>query len=241
MKTKFLFLLLAPLMAFGQTFSAHEQFETGDSVLYTIVANGKTKPLEYQYTKTDKNQIAGKVIFDGREGEFNSPGVGFEAQDFGLTNGEMIIRKPAVKIFEPAMQIGAKWTNFYEAVGENFKAQITQQAVVEKYEKVKLKFGEVDCFVVVTNDVLQVLTAKSEVISGKSSGKLWVGVVNNRLLIVKRDYQNSFGAKMVQELSEPPKVSDSQKKLEKLKELHKGGLINDSEYEQKKKEILKTL
>ena len=91
------------------------------------------------------------------------------------------------------------------------------------------------------NDVLQGITNKSEVFSGKSTGKIWVGVVNNRALILKREYQNSFGEKFVQELAELPKVSDVQKKLEKLKELFKQGLINESEYESKRKELLKKL
>ena len=241
MRYKFLLMLLSPLIAFGQSFSPHEQFEVGDVVNYSVNVNGKTKPLEYTFNKVEKNLQSGKVIFDSKEGEFISQGIGFESQDFGLTNGEMVIRKPDVKIFEPAMQVGAKWTNFFEAKGESFKAQIIQQAQVEKFEKVKLKFVEVDCFLVSTNDTLQVVNAKSEVLSGKASNKIWVGVVNNRLLIVKREYQNSFGAKMVQELSDLPKISDVHKKLEKLKDLHKSGLINDAEYELKKKEILKTL
>jgi len=60
-------------------------------------------------------------------------------------------------------------------------------------------------------------------------------------LILKREYQNSFGEKFVQELAELPKVSDVQKKLEKLKDLFKQGLINESEYESKRKELLKKL
>ena len=89
--------------------------------------------------------------------------------------------------------------------------------------------------------MLQGINNKSEVFSGKSTAKIWVGVVNNRALILKREYQNSFGEKFVQELAELPKVSDIQKKLEKLKELHKQGLINDAEYENKRKEFLKKL
>jgi Short C-terminal domain len=46
---------------------------------------------------------------------------------------------------------------------------------------------------------------------------------------------------LVQELAELPKVSDVQKKLEKLKDLFKQGLINESEYELKRKELLKKL
>jgi hypothetical protein len=71
--------------------------------------------------------------------------------------------------------------------------------------------------------------------------KYWIGVVNNRMLVLKRDYQNSFGHKAIQELSELPKVSDTRKRLEKLKDLNKQGLITDSEYELKRKELLKKL
>lgn len=239
MKNKILVLLLSPLVAFGQSLSIHEKFEAGDSISYTVITSGKSKKLEYFFSKSDKNLFAGKVIFDGKDGEFSFPSTGFEEQDFALSSGQMNIRKPAVKLFEPTMQVGMKWTNFFDSISPEFHAQVIQKVVVEKFEKVKLKFAEIDCFKIVTSDVYQVLTDKSEIVSGKGGSKIWVGVINNRMLIVKREYQNSFGAKLEQILNEPPKFSDAQKRLEKLKELYTGGLINESEYEQKKMEILK--
>ncbi|NCV63758.1 MAG: hypothetical protein EBW49_07575, partial [Betaproteobacteria bacterium] len=137
--------------------------------------------------------------------------------------------------------IGSKWNTVFEAKGETLTAQVIQQAQASKLEKVKLKFGEYDAILVTNNDVIQGINNKSEVFSGKSTAKIWVGIVNNRALILKREYQNSFGEKFVQELAELPKVSDVQKKLEKLKDLFKQGLINESEYELKRKELLKKL
>ena len=241
MKKNLLLLCFLPFQLFAQALGNFEPFEAGDVVVYSVNANGTVKKLEYNYLTVDKNGVAGKVIYGDKEGEFKSPGLGLEEKDIALSNGQIFLRTPPIKLFEPGLQVGSKWNAVLEAKSETLTAQIIQLAQASKLEKVKLKFGEYDAILVTNNDVLQGINNKSEVFSGKSTAKIWVGVVNNRALILKREYQNSFGEKFVQELAELPKVSDVQKKLEKLKELFKQGLINESEYESKRKELLKKL
>lgn len=239
---KFLFLLwLLHLPLHAQSLGNFESFESGDVLIYNVIANGNAKKFEYTYLNVDKNGVSGKVIYGDKEGEFKSSAPGLEEKDFGLSNGQMFTRTPPSKIFEPGLQIGSKWNTVFEVKGETLTVQVIQQAQASKLEKVKLKFGEYDAILVTNNDVIQGINNKSEVFSGKSTAKIWVGIVNNRALILKREYQNSFGEKLVQELAELPKVSDVQKKLEKLKDLFKQGLINESEYELKRKELLKKL
>lgn len=241
MKKIALLLCWLPLHLMAQTLGNFEPFEAGDTVVYSVTMNGAVKKLEYNYVTVDKNGAAGKVTYGDKEGEFKTSAPGLEEKDFGLSNGQMFTRTPPIKIFEPGLQIGSKWNTVFEVKGETLTVQVIQQAQASKLEKVKLKFGEYDAILVTNNDVLQGINNKSEVFSGKSTAKIWVGIVNNRALILKREYQNSFGEKLVQELAELPKVSDVQKKLEKLKDLFKQGLINESEYELKRKELLKKL
>ncbi len=241
MKKNLLLFCFFPFQLFAQVLGNFEPFEAGDALVYSVNVNGTVKKLEYSYVTSDKNGVSGKVIFGDKEGEFKSPGLGFEEKDFGLSNGQMFSRVPPIKLFEPSIQVGNKWNALFEAKGETLTVQIIQQAQASKLEKVKFKFGEYEAILVTNNDAIQGITNKSEVFVGKSTAKIWVGVVNNRALILKREYQNSFGDKFVQELAELPKVSDVQKKLEKLKELFKQGLINESEYESKRKELLKKL
>lgn len=241
MKKIALLLCWLPLHLMAQTLGNFEPFEAGDTVVYSVTMNGAVKKLEYNYVTVDKNGAAGKVTYGDKEGEFKSSAPGLEEKDVALSNGQIFIRTPPIKIFEPGLQIGSKWNTVFEAKGETLTAQVIQQAQASKLEKVKLKFGEYDAILVTNNDVIQGINNKSEVFSGKSTAKIWVGIVNNRALILKREYQNSFGEKLVQELAELPKVSDVQKKLEKLKDLFKQGLINESEYELKRKELLKKL
>lgn len=241
MKKIGLLLCLLPLQLFAQALGNFEPFEAGDVLVYSVNANGNLKKLEYNFVTVDKNGVAGKVIYGDKEGEFKSSGLGLQEKDVALNNGQIFLRTPAVKIFEPGLQVGSKWNDVFEAKGEALTAQVIRQSQASKIEKVKLKFGEYDAVLIADNSVLQGINNKSEVFSGKSTAKIWIGVVNNRMLVVKYEYQNSFGEKFVQELAELPKISDIQKKLEKLKELHKQGLINDSEYESKRKELLKTL
>lgn len=241
MKKIALLLCWLPLHLMAQTLGNFEPFEAGDTVVYSVTMNGAVKKLEYNYVTVDKNGAAGKVTYGDKEGEFKSSAPGLEEKDIALSNGQIFTRTPPIKIFEPGLQIGSKWNTVFEVKGETLTVQVIQQAQASKLEKVKLKFGEYDAILVTNNDVIQGINNKSEVFSGKSTAKIWVGIVNNRALILKREYQNSFGEKLVQELAELPKVSDVQKKLEKLKDLFKQGLINESEYELKRKELLKKL
>ena len=241
MKKLVLIICLLPLQLLAQGLQAFEPFEAGDVVTYTVNVNGTPKKLEYTYANVDKNGASGKVVFGDKEGDFLNPSLGVEEKDFALSNGQMMVRKPFLKVFDANLQVGHKLNQVFEVSSDVLTVQIIQQAVATKAEKVKLKFGEVDSILITNNDVLQGITNKAEVFSGKSNAKVWVGVVSNRALVVRREYQNSFGEKVVQELIEPPRVSDVQKKLEKLKDLHKQGLINDAEYEIKKKDLLKKL
>jgi len=241
MRKILLLLCFLPFQLFAQALGNFEAFEAGDVVVYSVNANGTVKKLEYNYSTVDKSGVTGKVIYGDKEGEFKSSGLGLQDKDFGLGNSQIFSLNPPAKIFEPAIQVGSKWNDVLEAKGETLDVQIIRQSQATKVEKVKLKFGEYDAILITENSVLQGITNKSEVFSGKSTGKIWVGVVNNRALILKRENQNSFGEKFVQELAELPKVSDVQKKLEKLKDLFKQGLINESEYESKRKELLKKL
>ena len=242
MKKIALLLSWFPLHLMAQTLGNFEPFEAGDTVVYSVTMNGAVKKLEYNYVTVDKNGAAGKVTYGDKQGEFKSPGTGLEETDFALSNGQMLVRNPPVKLFEPGLPVGSKWINMYEIRGETLTAQILQQMTFIKIEKIKLKFGEFDAMLIASsNDLLQGFNNKAEFFSGKLNNKIWVGVVNNRALVLRREYQSSFGEKLVQELAELPKVSDVQKKLEKLKDLFKQGLINESEYELKRKELLKKL
>lgn len=241
MKKFALFLCLLPLNLLAQGLSGFEPYESGDVVTYTVNVNGSNKKLEYTYMNVDKNGASGKVIFGDKEGDFSTATFGHEEKDFALSNGQLMVRKPALKIIDANLQVGSKWNDVFEVTSDLLTVQIIQQAMATKSEKVKLRFAEVESNLITNNAILQGINTKSEMFSGKSNAKIWVGVVNNRALILKREYQNSFGEKVLQELAEPPRISDIQKKLEKLKDLQKQGLINDAEYEIKKKELLKKL
>ena len=47
-----------------------------------------------------------------------------------MSDGSLLMRKPAVKIFDTKMQLGSKWQNFYEVSNDNFKIQAISQASV---------------------------------------------------------------------------------------------------------------
>jgi hypothetical protein len=242
MRKLFILFFTLPIQLFAQALGNFEPFESGDVIVYSVNVNGAVKKLEYTYSNVNANTATGKVVYGDLVGVFKSSGIGFEDANLALGDGTFFANSPPLKLFESELNVGSKWNNVYEATSETLKIQVIQQVMVSKIEKVKLKIGEFDAALITHNDLYQGVNNKGEVFSGKSTAsKYWIGVVNNRMLVLKREYQNSFGQKVAQELSELPKVSDTQKRLEKLKDLNKQGLISDSEYEIKRKEILKKL
>ena len=213
---KFLFFIfaIAPAIAFSQSPLSFAPFEAGDSVSYSLNQNGKVKKLSYNFNKVTEEGAEGITDLGGVETPFINPGTGFEGTEISMSDGSLLVRKPAVKIFDTKMQLGSKWQNFYEVSSDNFKIQAISQVSVDKFEKVKLKFADIDCYVINANDIYQGISSKSEVFTGKGVMKTWVGVANSRLLIVKREYSNSFGAKVVQELTELPKLATTAQKAD---------------------------
>lgn len=212
MKKLFFIFAILPALAFAQSPLSFAPFEAGDSVTYSLSQNGKVKKLTYTYSKVTQDGVQGVTDLAGIESEFKNPGLGFEGAEISISDGSLLMRNPAVKVFDSKMQLGSKWQNFYEVSSDTFKIQAISQVTVDKFEKVKLKFADIDCYVIVSNDIYQGTNTKSEIFTGKGSMKTWVGVANSRLLIVKREYSNSFGAKVVQELAELPKLSGSVQK-----------------------------
>ena len=243
MKKLFILFFTLPIQLFAQALGNFEPFEAGDVIVYSVTVNGAVKKLEYTYSNVNANTATGKVVFGDLEKEFRSSGLGLVDSDFGAAyTGEFFMNSSPNKMFESEIKVGGKWNNSYEARSDTVTVQVIQQVMVSKIEKVKLKIGEFDAALITHNDLYQGTNNKGEAFTGKSTAsKYWVGVVSNRMLVLKREYQNSFGQKAIKELSELPKVSDTQKRLEKLKDLNKQGLITDSEYELKRKELLKKL
>jgi hypothetical protein len=243
MRRLFILFFTLPIQLFAQALGNFEPFEAGDVIVYSVTVNGAVKKLEYTFDNVNAITATGKVVFGDLVREFKSSGLGLVDSGFGAGyDGAFFTNSPPNKMFEPEIMVGGKWNNSYEARSDTVTVQVIQQVMVSKIEKVKLKIGEFDAALITHNDLYQGANNKGEVFSGKSTAsKYWIGVVNNRMLVLKREYQNSFGQKAIQELYELPKVSDTQKKLEKLKDLNKRGLITDSEYELKRKELLKKL
>ena len=243
MRRLFILFFTLPIQLFAQALGNFEPFEAGDVIVYSVTVNGAVKKLEYTYSNVNANTATGKVVFGDLVRDFKSSDLGLVDSQFGAGfNGDFFTNSPPNKMFESEIKVGGKWNNLYEARSDTVTVQVIQQVMVSKIEKVKLKIGEFDAALISHSDLYQGVNDKGEVFSGKSTAsKYWIGVVNNRMLVLKREYQNSFGQKAIQELAELPKVSDTQKRLEKLKDLNKQGLISDSEYELKRKELLKKL
>ena len=189
--------------AYGQSIPPHTPVEVGDKFSYQYVTmKGTTKELIYVIEKVESNQITGIASIDGNQIEFNTPVWGYQLQDFSLSAQKQVTVDPPIKIFDENLKVGQKWANVYSLDGGIFKAQVNGQYSVEKFEKLKLKIGEFDSFLIVHNDTVKLTV--DEVFNGKQSEKIWVGVVNNKLLILKREFLGFTKQNFNIELSELP-------------------------------------
>lgn len=200
--------IILPFLIFAgsvlaQNLPPHVPVEVGDKFVYQYVTmKGTTKELIYLVEKVEPKEISGTAAIDGNQIEFNSPAWGYQKQDFSLSAQMQVIFDPPIRLFEENLKIGQKWTNVYSVEGAVFNAQINGQYLVEKFEKIKLKIGEFDSFLITHNDNVKLTVDK--VFTGKQSEKIWVGVANNKLLILKREFLGFTKQNFTIELSELP-------------------------------------
>ena len=196
-------------VAHAQTLPESTNFQVGDKLIYQTKASGKTSKYEFVFTEADSSHVRGTASIDGKQMEFEAPAHGYLGKEFCLAEIMECEWSPAVKIFDRSTKLGDKWSDStIIKMKNNTVVEETIESRVEKFEKVKVPAGEFESFRIDATGTIKAKVEKGDVYTGTLKMKTWFGVVGNRLVLIKREYTNSFRQPFLQELSKLPELAN---------------------------------
>ena len=199
--------LLFSLAVQAQTFPESAEFAAGDKLTYQTRASGKSSKYEFIFTEASSLQVKGTTSIDGKQMEFESPAHGYLGKEFCLADVMECEWTPAVKLFDKNTKVGDKWTVTTNIkLKNNTVVDETIEFKAEKLEKVKVPAGEFESIRVYSTGTIKAKVEKGDVYNGTLKMTTWFGVVNNRLVMIKREYTNSFKQPFSQEISKLPEL-----------------------------------
>ena len=191
----------------AQTFPDAADFTAGDKLTYQTKASGKSSKYEFIFTEASVSQVKGTASIDGKQMEFESPAHGYLGKEFCLADVMECEWSPSVKLFDKTTKVGDKWTATTNIkLKNNTVVDEVIEFKAEKFEKVKVPAGEFESIRVYATGTIKAKVEKGDVYNGTLKMTTWFGVVNNRLVMIKREYTNSFKQPFSQELSKLPEL-----------------------------------
>jgi hypothetical protein len=210
MKTMFAALsLFFSLVIQAQTLPETGEFSVGDKLIYQTKASGKSSKYEFVFNEVNQSLVKGIATIDGKRMEFESPAHGYLGKEFCLADVMECEWTPAVKLFDKNTKIGDKWTITTTVKLKN--NTIVDEAIefkAEKFEKVKVAAGEFDSIRVFAAGSIKAKVEKGDVYNGTLRMTTWFGMINNRLVLIKREYTNTFKQPFSQELLKLPELAN---------------------------------
>jgi hypothetical protein len=210
MKTMFAALsLFFSLVIQAQTLPETGEFSVGDKLIYQTKASGKLSKYEFVFNEVNQSLVKGIATIDGKRMEFESPAHGYLGKEFCLADVMECEWTPAVKLFDKNTKIGDKWTITTTVKLKN--NTIVDEAIefkAEKFEKVKVAAGEFDSIRVFAAGSIKAKVEKGDVYNGTLRMTTWFGMINNRLVLIKREYTNTFKQPFSQELLKLPELAN---------------------------------
>lgn len=197
--------LLFSTLLQAQTLSDAADFTAGDKLTYQTKASGKSSKYEFIFTEASSSQVKGTASIDGKQMEFQSPAHGYLEKEFCLADVMECEWSPPVKLFDKTTKVGDKWTATTNIkLKNNTVVDEVIEFKAEKFEKIKVPAGEFESIRVNSTGTIKAKVEKGEVYNGTLKLTTWFGVVNKRLVLIKREYTNSFKQRFSQELEKAP-------------------------------------
>jgi hypothetical protein len=202
-------MLFLPLAIQAQSLPEASDFAAGDKLTYQTKASGKSSKYEFVFNEVSPSQVKGTTRIDGKQMEFESPSHGHLGKEFCLAEVMECEWTPAVKLFDKNTKVGDKWS-----VVTNIKLKnntVVDEVIefkAEKFEKIKVAAGEFDSIRVSATGTIKAKVEKGDVYNGTLKMSTWFGVVNNRLVMIKREYTNTFKQPFSQELNKLPELQN---------------------------------
>ncbi len=189
----------------AQTFPEVVEFTVGEKLTYHTKASGKSNKYEFIFTEVSSSQVKGTASIAGKQMEFESPAHGYLGKEFCLADVMECEWSPPVKLFDKTTKVGDKWTATTNIkLKNNTVVDEVIEFKAEKFEKIKVPAGEFESIRVNATGTIKAKVEKGEVYNGTLKLTTWFGVVNKRLVLIKREYTNSFKQPFSQELEKAP-------------------------------------
>lgn len=191
----------------AQTFPETAEFTAGDKLTYQIKASGKSRKYEFIFSEVSSSIVKGTASIDGKKMEFESPAHGYLGKEFCLADVMECEWSPPVKLFDKTTKVGDKWTATTKIKSKN--NTVVDEVIefkAEQFEKVKVPAGEFESIRVYVTGTIKAKLERGDVYNGTLKMTTWFGVVNNKLVMIKREYTNSFKQPFSQELLKLPEL-----------------------------------
>ncbi len=201
MKKIFLLLLIAIGSAHAQKIEGTANVAPGDKLTYKFTTGGNSVSFQKVITSVTPDEIKGEIDLFGRKIELQAQSMGVISKEMCTSNGQACHFQTPVKMYDANTALNDKWENAFTVVGDSFIADLKSQHKADKFEKIKLPFNEFNALRISQSATI-VGKVNDKEFKGTESSKYWIGVVNGVQLMLRREYQNSFGDKVVIELTD---------------------------------------
>lgn len=191
----------------ADTFQDFSEFAAGDKITYQIKFYGKSSKYEFAFSDVNSSLVKGTASIDGKQMEFEAPAHGYLGKEFCLADVMDCEWTPAVKLFDKNTKLGDKWsvTTVIQMRNKTIVEEVIESKA-EKLEKIKVPAGEFETLRVYSTGTIKAKAEKGEVYNGTLKMTTWFGIANKRLVMIKREYTNTFRQPFSQELSKLPEI-----------------------------------
>ena len=200
--TKFLLIFLLVMgSAHAQKIEGTANVAPGDKLTYKFTFGGNSVSFQKIITAVTPDEIRGEIVILDRKIEFQGQSMGVISKEISIANGQAINFKTPVKMYDANTALNDKWDNVFTVVLDSFTVDMKTQHKADKFEKIKLQFNEFNALRISQSGTIQGKQNDKE-FRGTESSKYWIGIVNGVQLMLRREYQNSFGDKTIIELTD---------------------------------------
>lgn len=201
MKKILLILLFVITNTYAQKIEGSVNVAPGDKLTYKLTFGGNSVSFQNVITSVTSDEIKGEIVILDRKMEFQGQSMGVISKEISIANGQAVKFKTPVKMYDASTALNDKWENTITADLDSLSVDIKSQHKADKFEKIKLQFNEFNALRISQSGTIQGKQNEKE-FRGTESSKYWIGVVNGVQLMLRREYQNSFGDKTIIELTD---------------------------------------
>lgn len=194
---------LAPAAALAQSLDQIRPWEPGDRFGHAYVLNGKAMPATEEVIEVTADHVRTRQQIGGRTYE-----AAYGSNDMARLEGICVANSEACR-FEPGetwirlpMEKGAEWSHRMVVTGEKFVSEVAQQRKVEAVTTIETPAGQFTAWRVSMRGEIEARRRDDSQPPqrGTERATYWWSTVKGKLVLVRQQYENSFGARSSREL-----------------------------------------